>query len=73
VISSAFVCNLLSGGGFYFFSGRYPEPTLAGWLPRIAEYYPRFLASMALYVGLASAFYIAALALKGPRRAMEIQ
>jgi hypothetical protein len=73
VISSAFVCNLLSGGGFYFFSGRYPEPTLVGWLPRIAEYYPRFLSSMTLYVGMASALYIAALAFVGPRRALEIK
>lgn len=73
VAVSAFLCNLLSGGGFYFFSGRYPEPSLAAWLPRIAEYYPRFLSSMALYVGVASALYIAVWAFLGQRRSLDIQ
>lgn len=58
VLVAAFVCHLLSSGGFYFLSGRYPEPTLAGFLPRIGHYYPRFLGNMALYVGVAIALYI---------------
>ncbi|UVE16540.1 hypothetical protein NVV93_13075 [Pseudomonas sp. LS44] len=58
VLVSAFVCHLLSSGGFFFLSGRYPEPTLAGFLPRIALYYPRFLANLTLYVGVATALYI---------------
>ncbi|MCY1276311.1 hypothetical protein D9M68_283010 [compost metagenome] len=57
VIVAAFACHLLSSGGFYFLSGRYPEPTLAGFLPRIAHYYPRFLANLALYVGVAVLLY----------------
>lgn len=71
VAVSAFVCYLISGGGFYFFSGRYPEPTLAAWLPRIAEYYPRFLSNMTFYVGVGSALYIASLALFGQRLSLE--
>ncbi len=58
VLVAAFVCHLLSSGGFYFLSGRYPEPTLAGFLPRIGHYYPSFLSNMALYVGVAIALYI---------------
>lgn len=58
VLVAAFVCHLLSSGGFYFLSGRYPEPTLAGFLPRIGHYYPRFLSNMALYVGVATALFI---------------
>lgn len=58
VLAAAFVCHLLSSGGFYFLSGRYAEPTLAGFLPRIGQYYPRFLANMALYLGVATALYI---------------
>ncbi|CAD5107702.1 hypothetical protein [Zestomonas carbonaria] len=58
VVVGAFACHLLSSGGFYFLSGRYPEPTLAGFLPRIAHYYPRFLANLALYVGVAAALYV---------------
>ncbi|AYC33697.1 hypothetical protein D3880_15635 [Pseudomonas cavernae] len=60
VLVSALVCHLLSSGGFYFLSGRYPEPTLAAFLPRIGWYYPRFLANLALYVGVATALYIGA-------------
>jgi hypothetical protein len=73
VAVSALLCNLLSGGGFYFFSGRYPEPSLAGWLPRIAEYYPRFLSGMALYVGVACVLYVATLAVFSQRRSVGIK
>lgn len=58
VLVAAFICHLLSSGGFYFLSGRYAEPTLAGFLPRIGHYYPRFLSNMALYIGVATALYI---------------
>lgn len=54
LLGSSLVCHLLSSGGFYFFSGRYPEPTLAGFLPRIAAYYPQSLQALALYVGVAA-------------------
>ncbi|MBB3104272.1 hypothetical protein [Azomonas macrocytogenes] len=55
---SAFICYLFSGGGFLFFSGRYPEPTLAMLGERIATYYPGYLGSLAFYVGLATLVYI---------------
>jgi hypothetical protein len=48
----AFVTYLISGGGYYALSGHY-VPTLAGFLPRIAHYYPRALGTMAGYVGVA--------------------
>lgn len=67
VLLAAFICHLLSSGGFYFLSGRYPEPSLAGFLPRIGHYYPRFLSSMALYVGVATALYIGWRAVVGGR------
>ncbi|MFC0711104.1 hypothetical protein [Azorhizophilus paspali] len=57
VVCSAFVCYLFSGGGFYFFSGRYAEPTFAGFVQRLITYYPRNLAGLALYVGLAALLY----------------
>lgn len=58
LLSSALVCQLFSSGGFYFFSGRYDNPTFAGMLERIAHYYPQYLSSMALYVGAATLVYI---------------
>lgn len=45
------VVYVLSGGGFYFFSGRYAAPTLGGFLPRIVHYYPQKLGVLAGYVG----------------------
>ena len=54
---AALVCYLFSGGGFLYFSGRYPEPSLALLIERIGIYYPRYLGSLALYVGLAALLY----------------
>ncbi|UAW97106.1 hypothetical protein KEM63_09685 [Halopseudomonas nanhaiensis] len=56
---SALVCQLFSSGGFYFFSGRYAEPTFVGMLERIAVYYPQYLSTMAFYVAIAALLYAA--------------
>lgn len=53
---AALVAYLISGGGYYAFSGHY-APTLAGFLPRIAHYYPRDLGTMAGYAGTAACVY----------------
>ena len=53
-VNAAFVAYLISGGCYYAFSGHY-APTLAGFLPRIALYYPRALGTLAGYVGFAFA------------------
>jgi hypothetical protein len=37
--------EMLSSGGFYFLSGRFAEPTLAGFLPRLLRYFPLTLIS----------------------------
>lgn len=58
--ASALVCQLFSSGGFYFFSGRYESPTFTGMLERIAHYYPQYLSTLALYVGIAVVLYIGA-------------
>jgi hypothetical protein len=60
VLVSAFVCYLFSGGGFLYFSGRYPEPSLALLAERIGVYYPRHLGNLALYIGLATLLYAGA-------------
>lgn len=57
VMIAALVCYLFSGGGFLYFSGRYPEPSLALLAERIGIYYPRYLGHLALYVGLAALLY----------------
>ncbi|MDI9239971.1 hypothetical protein QLQ15_13745 [Lysobacter sp. LF1] len=55
LVASATVAYALSKGGFWFFSGRYAEPTLSGFIARIPHYYPRALGTLAGYVGLAFA------------------
>lgn len=64
LLAGATLAYLCSGGGFYFLAGRYPDATLAGFLPRIAEYLPRHLGNLGLYVGFAAAVY----ALSAPSR-----
>lgn len=58
VVGSASIAYLCSGGGFYFFSGRYPDPDLAGFLPRIGQYLPPHLGNLLMYLGLASMLYL---------------
>lgn len=53
-LAGAAVCELFSSGGFYFFSGRFAEPTLAEFAGRLVTYFPRYLQSMAFYVGIAA-------------------
>ncbi|MPS48186.1 hypothetical protein [Methylobacillus sp.] len=63
VVASSFVCHLFSSGGFYFFSGRYVDPTLAEFLPRIAKHYPSSLGTLAFYVATAAIIHIVVKAL----------
>ena len=59
VLTSSFISHLLSSGGFWLFSGRYPDATLAGFLPRIATYYPQSLQSMTIYLVAAALLLVA--------------
>lgn len=42
---------LLSKGGFYVFSGHYPDASWSGFVARIPHYYPRAIGTLAGYVG----------------------
>lgn len=53
------VAQLLTTGGFYFYSGRFAEPTLAGLALRLEKYFPPMLGTFALYVGLAATVHVA--------------
>lgn len=55
LVATATVAYVISKGGFYFFSGRYPDATAAGFIARIPQYYPRALGTLAGYVGIAFA------------------
>ncbi|WP_395328488.1 hypothetical protein WBP06_13170 [Novosphingobium sp. BL-8H] len=57
LIAASFAANLLTSGGFYLLGGRYPDPTLAGFLPRIARYFPGVLLATLLWSGVAAALW----------------
>ncbi len=47
------VCELFSSGGFYFFSGRFADPTWFEFVGRTLEYFPMYIASFLFYTGTA--------------------
>lgn len=52
MLVGAAVCELFSSGGFYFFSGRFAEPTFAEFGARLVKFFPFSLQSVAFYVGI---------------------
>lgn len=60
LLLGASVAYVLSKGGFWFFSGRYPDPDWAGFLARIPHYYPRALGPLAGYAALGVLLAVAA-------------
>lgn len=55
VVGSAVVAFALSNGAFYWLGGRVAEPNWLQFIQTWADYAPRFVGVMALYVGLAAA------------------
>ncbi|MEW5889155.1 MAG: hypothetical protein AB1768_08880 [Pseudomonadota bacterium] len=53
VVVGALVCELISSGSFYFFSGRFADPTLAQFAPRLTRYFPSSLTSLSFWVAAA--------------------
>lgn len=53
LLVTASAAYLVSKGGFHFFSGRHPDPSLANFVARIPRYYPPALGTLAGYVGVA--------------------
>ena len=70
LLVTASVAYLLSKGGFYFFSGHYPEADLSGFLARVPHYFPRALGTLAGYSALGLALVALARALAA-RRTVE--
>ena len=68
VVSGAnLVAELISSGGFYAFSGRFAAPTLAGFMPRLAQYFPYTLSATLGWVSVAVIIHLG-LQLRGARQ-----
>lgn len=63
LVGATMVSQLLSSGGFYFLGGRYPDATLAGFVPRMERYLPAVLIATLVWTGLAAAIWAAVLAI----------
>lgn len=61
----AALAELFSSGGFHFFSGRFAEPSLSEFVPRLVKYFPGMLSTMATYLGLAAVIHIAVASWRG--------
>ncbi|MEW9856354.1 hypothetical protein [Novosphingobium sp. M1R2S20] len=57
LIAATLVSKLLSSGGFYFLGGRYPDPTIAEFLPRLERYFPGTLFATLLWSGIGATVY----------------
>ncbi len=69
LLATSVIAYLISKGGFYFLSGRYPDATWAGFLDRIPRYYPRTLGTLAGYVGAGFVVYAVARLFESRQRA----
>tara|TARA_Y100001936_G_scaffold254048_1_gene324052 strand:+ start:3562 stop:4140 length:579 start_codon:yes stop_codon:yes gene_type:complete len=58
LIVAAVACELLSSGGFYFFSGRFEETTLIEFGQRLIQYFPYYVISLAFYIGIFAIIHI---------------
>lgn len=58
VVIGAAVCEIISSGGFYFFSGRFAETSLVELGLRLAKYFPPSLESLAFWMGIAIVVHI---------------
>lgn len=57
VAGATFVSELFSSGGFYFLGGRFADPTIAGFMPRLARYFPPTLYATLLWTGTAAGIH----------------
>jgi hypothetical protein len=53
------VCDLISSGGFYWFSGRFADLSMAEFLQRQATYTPIFMKTTMVYLGIAAVIHMA--------------
>lgn len=59
VLVGTALCELISSGSFYFFSGRFAEPTISEFAQRFAHYFPNDLRSVGFWVGAAALVHAA--------------
>lgn len=59
LLGSVTLAEIFTSGGFYFFSGRFVDTSLAEFASRLAKYFPHTLQSFAFWVGVAIIVHVA--------------
>ncbi len=71
--ASVALCQFVSQGSFYWFSGSVADPTLAGWWKNYTDWLPSYLLTAAAYTGAAAAVHALAAQASRVRRAGHLQ
>ncbi|MFZ3088277.1 MAG: hypothetical protein WA123_09475 [Methylotenera sp.] len=69
VTIAATVSEVFSSGGFYFFGGRYADPTLAVFGERLMKYFPHQLENLGFWLGIALVVHVVFAFASGANRA----
>lgn len=57
VLAATTACYLVSNGSFYWLSPSVAEPSFAGWMKNLGDWYVAYLSTTAAYVALAAAVH----------------
>ncbi|THJ21932.1 MAG: hypothetical protein CAF44_007615 [Nitrospira sp. CG24D] len=57
LVLGAALCEVISSGGFYFFSGRFEQTNLTQFATRLVEYFPGAFSAVLFYVGIAGGIH----------------
>ncbi|SPP66476.1 hypothetical protein [Nitrospira lenta] len=57
LVFGAALCELISSGGFYFFSGRFEQTNLTQFAMRLVTYFPGGFSAVLFYVGIAGGIH----------------
>ena len=57
IMTGLTLCELFSGGGFYFFSGRIAETSVAEFGGQLLKYFPLYIETFVFYLGIAVAVH----------------
>lgn len=57
IIGGLTLCELFSGGGFYFFSGRIAETSVMEFGEQLLKYFPLYIETFVFYLGIAVAIH----------------
>lgn len=58
IMAGLTLCELFSGGGFYFFSGRIAETSFAEFGEQLLKYFPLYIETFVFYAGIAAVIHV---------------